>query len=77
MTVSCNPVPVTTGPCEVCYACQRHFHPDDMSGCMSCGESLCLDYPTCSGKCRCNEEAEQICNAHAQAHGINPMAPSL
>lgn len=58
MTVSCVPVPVTTGPCEVCYACQRHFAPNTMGGCMECGEDLCLDYPTCPGLCRCDVGAD-------------------
>jgi hypothetical protein len=62
MYESCKPVPVTTGPVEVCYACQRHFHPDDMGGCVACGAALCLDFPTCSGKCKCDEEAERTGN---------------
>jgi hypothetical protein len=59
MKASCIPVPVTSGPVEVCYACQRHFHPDDMSGCTVCGEALCLDFPTCTGKCACDLESER------------------
>jgi hypothetical protein len=59
MKVSRIPVPVASGPVEVCYACQRHFHPDHMSGCVVCGESLCLDLPSCTGMCRCDEEAER------------------
>lgn len=77
MNVNCKPVPVTSGPVEVCYACQRHFHPNDMGGCMVCGESLCMDLPTCSGKCRCNEETESIGNAHTQAQVISAMASAL
>src|ERR1017187_8843272 len=73
MNASCNPVPVTTGPCEVCYACLRDFHRDELGGCMGCGESLCMDHPACSGKCRCDEEAERICDAHPQAQGIHPV----
>lgn len=57
--MNCTPVPVTSGPSEICFACLREFRPDDLGGCMVCGESLCLDYPTCSGKCRCDEEAER------------------
>jgi hypothetical protein len=40
----------------ICYSCLRELTPDEMSGCMACGELLCLDYPTCAGKCRCEEE---------------------
>jgi hypothetical protein len=60
---------------DLCYACLREFHEDDLGACMVCGENLCLDLPACSGKCRCDEEAEQICNAHTQ--GISPVASSL
>jgi len=36
---------------------------------MVCGEDLCLDSPTCSGKCRCDEEAERTGNPPAyKAH---------
>jgi hypothetical protein len=48
-------VPVSTGPVEVCYSCQRHFHPDDMGFCGVCGANLCLDLPTCPDRCRCDE----------------------
>ena len=64
MSTSCIPVPVTSGPVEVCYACQRHFHPDDMGGCVVCGESLCLDLPTCSGICACVGEVPNIVQPH-------------
>ena len=58
MNVCSRPLPVTTGPVEVCYTCQRHFHPNDMFYCTRCGEALCMDLPTCSGKCRCDEKRE-------------------
>jgi len=67
--MNCKPVPVTTGPVEVCYSCQRHFHPNDIGGCMVCGENLCLDLPTCSGKCKCDEKAERTGNLPAYKHG--------
>lgn len=63
--MNCNSVPVTTGAVETCLACLRDFHPNDLGGCVVCGEPLCLDFPTCSGKCRCDEEAERAGNPPA------------
>jgi hypothetical protein len=56
MNVEPMSVPVTAG--ELCFACLRSFSSDDLGGCMVCGENLCLDYPTCSGKCRCDEAVQ-------------------
>jgi len=49
---------------NVCFACLREFSEDDLGGCTVCGENLCLDFPTCSGRCRCDVEAERIGNTH-------------
>jgi len=76
MKATCAPVPVTSGEREMCYACLREFHPDDLGGCMVCGENLCLDFPTCSGRCRCDEE--RIGNTHlTNAVDSNAMPASL
>ena len=40
---------------DVCYCCLKELNEDQLSGCVVCGETLCLDLPTCSNKCRCNE----------------------
>ena len=29
-----------------------------IGGCTVCGEDLCLDFPLCSGKCKCDEKRE-------------------
>lgn len=70
MNESTSPVPVLSGPVATCYACLRDFNPDDLGGCTVCGETLCLDLPTCSGKCRCDENAERTGQPPAYHVGV-------
>lgn len=65
MSSACTSIDL--GDLAVCYACRKVFFAENMGQCLTCGADLCLNLPSCSDKCKCDEQTE---------HSANNAAPS-